>query len=277
MDAVLVSGICRRIYIAESFVLVPSWFLCLRVARTQLGPHQCPTPPLPVLLTCLRGLLCVLAYALWPTLDRVSSQWVQLATAAACPALSMLLALSTFAASPPCLRGVPIQVMTHCAMAINAAIVCGLALAIFHMRHGRRGRVEAIVNSMHLVLPSEISENRSPTSWEACLAAMEADIQAALKERRLMLLTQRVFVARRSQAWGEDGQGATQCVVCLADKAPGERLLELQCGHSFHQECIQRWVLDGGSCPFRCAIDNISEAKVNAVADALVLRVSGLM
>ncbi|KAG0501477.1 hypothetical protein HPP92_001549 [Vanilla planifolia] len=47
-----------------------------------------------------------------------------------------------------------------------------------------------------------------------------------------------------------DGE-AGSCAVCLQDFSRGERARKLpSCGHFFHLNCIDRWLLRHGSCPF---------------------------
>ena len=41
----------------------------------------------------------------------------------------------------------------------------------------------------------------------------------------------------------------TQCMICLEDYAPGDKLAELECKHSFHVECIQDWLRTKKKCP----------------------------
>lgn len=46
---------------------------------------------------------------------------------------------------------------------------------------------------------------------------------------------------------------ARACAICLEDFVEGESLGEMECRHRFHEECVQRWLRAGGSCPFRCS------------------------
>ena len=48
---------------------------------------------------------------------------------------------------------------------------------------------------------------------------------------------------------GVDAQGP-QCYVCLGEYERGETLRMLPCGHAFHAECVDRWLLEmRGACP----------------------------
>ena len=40
----------------------------------------------------------------------------------------------------------------------------------------------------------------------------------------------------------------TDCTVCLASVGVGDAC-QLPCGHVFHQECVEKWVREKGSCP----------------------------
>jgi len=42
------------------------------------------------------------------------------------------------------------------------------------------------------------------------------------------------------------------CVICLTDFELGEPIAHLPCGHIFHSECVNHWLLQHGSCPLRC-------------------------
>lgn len=41
----------------------------------------------------------------------------------------------------------------------------------------------------------------------------------------------------------------TACAVCLGEYEDDELVATLPCGHSFHRDCIQRWLRHEGSCP----------------------------
>ncbi|XP_043695153.1 RING-H2 finger protein ATL78-like [Telopea speciosissima] len=50
----------------------------------------------------------------------------------------------------------------------------------------------------------------------------------------------------------------TECVICLSEFAPGERVRVLpNCNHGFHTRCIDKWLLEHSSCPTcrHCLID----------------------
>jgi len=65
----------------------------------------------------------------------------------------------------------------------------------------------------------------------------------------------------RLQHWG------TACVICLGDFREGEEVARLSCGHSFHEQCIRRWLQQRrGSqqrrgCPYRCSANANEKRK----------------
>ncbi|PIC43453.1 hypothetical protein B9Z55_004188 [Caenorhabditis nigoni] len=42
---------------------------------------------------------------------------------------------------------------------------------------------------------------------------------------------------------------STECAICMIDFEPGERIRFLPCMHSFHQECVDEWLLKSFTCP----------------------------
>ena len=41
----------------------------------------------------------------------------------------------------------------------------------------------------------------------------------------------------------------TQCKICLTDFDDDDRLRALPCTHSFHQQCIDKWLETKAECP----------------------------
>ncbi|SMR62175.1 unnamed protein product [Zymoseptoria tritici ST99CH_1E4] len=42
------------------------------------------------------------------------------------------------------------------------------------------------------------------------------------------------------------------CGICQEDYEAGEERSTLPCAHQFHKFCVTRWLISGGSCPYRC-------------------------
>jgi hypothetical protein len=54
----------------------------------------------------------------------------------------------------------------------------------------------------------------------------------------------------------------TQCAVCLGDYQNSEKLLQLPvCGHAFHKECIDQWLVNNATCPI-CRTSLLQFGKV---------------
>lgn len=52
----------------------------------------------------------------------------------------------------------------------------------------------------------------------------------------------------------------TECIICLSEFAIGERIRVLdKCGHGFHLQCIQKWLVSHSSCP-TCRTNYSSES-----------------
>jgi len=57
------------------------------------------------------------------------------------------------------------------------------------------------------------------------------------------------FLLKRTVSAGD--VSADACAICLEDFEADEQVAGLQCGHSFHQRCLRRWLMRRGtaSCP----------------------------
>jgi len=42
------------------------------------------------------------------------------------------------------------------------------------------------------------------------------------------------------------------CIICLSDFKPEDDILQLPCDHTFHTECISKWLSRSRHCPLRC-------------------------
>jgi hypothetical protein len=53
---------------------------------------------------------------------------------------------------------------------------------------------------------------------------------------------------RAMQTVGE-GEEAHTCSICLMDFEEGDEVRDISCGHEFHVECLDEWLLIKDSCP----------------------------
>jgi hypothetical protein len=66
---------------------------------------------------------------------------------------------------------------------------------------------------------------------------------------RLAQLTLRAFTLEDKGSKVGDRQ---HCSICLSEFDIEDKLLQLSCGHTYHEPCVLYWFLSGGSCPLRC-------------------------
>jgi len=57
----------------------------------------------------------------------------------------------------------------------------------------------------------------------------------------------------RLQRWG------TACVICLEEFKGGDEVARLLCGHSFHEQCVRRWLKQHKGCPYRCSATEVAK------------------
>jgi hypothetical protein len=57
------------------------------------------------------------------------------------------------------------------------------------------------------------------------------------------------------------GNSSPICVVCLADLEAGDALRVLTCGHSFHADCVDPWLVEQQTCPL-CKDDVLARSAL---------------
>ncbi|OWZ04747.1 Transmembrane protein [Phytophthora megakarya] len=63
------------------------------------------------------------------------------------------------------------------------------------------------------------------------------------------------------------------CCICLNDYEPSQSLRLLPCGHHFHKECVDEWLLVNSTCPTcRKSIFDTGSAAVTATSEEDMLR-----
>lgn len=55
-----------------------------------------------------------------------------------------------------------------------------------------------------------------------------------------------------------------ECAVCKDDLELGEDLLSLECRHSFHASCIEKWLKVSGTCPIWCVLLSWADLPLNS-------------
>ena len=98
----------------------------------------------------------------------------------------------------------------------------------------------------------------TPNDYEALLALDEdtptTRLQGASQAQVNRLPTYK-FKAPKKAAGAESddvssaGDEHSSCMVCLCDFEDGDTLKIVPCFHKFHQECIDRWLLQKAECP----------------------------
>merc|ERR1712083_631313 len=64
-------------------------------------------------------------------------------------------------------------------------------------------------------------------------------------------LTKHTKVVQFSESWDGVGHGDPLCGICLADYEPKDHVRMLNCGHHFHTDCVDSWLLQyQNRCPF---------------------------
>ena len=66
--------------------------------------------------------------------------------------------------------------------------------------------------------------------------------------------------------------GFTNCAICLGDIQTGS---QTSCGHTYHTDCIQKWLVQNDNCPLcrqTCTlIQTDKDVKINTIYDVIKL------
>ena len=78
----------------------------------------------------------------------------------------------------------------------------------------------------------------------------------------------------RSTVLKDGGKNADGCAICQDDITPGCKSLQMPCHHSFHQDCLHRWLSEHNTCPVcRCEVESncprYNEANYNELKGKL--------
>lgn len=83
-----------------------------------------------------------------------------------------------------------------------------------------------------------------------------------------------LFEASSSSFSCSEGDGASDCVVCLMKFHGGEEIRSLPCDHLFHKNCVDKWLLDyeNMTCPLcrRCPV-NVAPNDEQHLIEELVM------
>ena len=85
------------------------------------------------------------------------------------------------------------------------------------------------------------------------------DEDDARRPQRLTLKTKRFC---RPCGTGDDESEGHNCSICFVSLADGDRVGALECQHSFHVDCLKRWIRRKNSCPL-CQKPNVATRKAN--------------
>lgn len=77
-------------------------------------------------------------------------------------------------------------------------------------------------------------------------------------------LSQESLERLRNNSFLHNGEESQQCSICLESINARDRIVNLQCEHTFHLSCIERWCESHNSCPLcRASIDEEIQQNQN--------------
>ncbi|KAF8703218.1 hypothetical protein HU200_032008 [Digitaria exilis] len=145
---------------------------------------------------------------------------------------------------------------------LSAAVLLFLAVAfafvVYHYftvglaRRPRRGAAQVAT------MPSGAHQRRRGTSSRA-----KGGVDTAALLRALPVTVYRAG----KKGNGHAGDEALECAVCLGELADGEKARFLpRCGHGFHAECVDLWLLRGNpTCPL-CRVEVVDDKQMGSLS-----------
>ena len=90
--------------------------------------------------------------------------------------------------------------------------------------------------------PPENASYEELMAWEAS----RGSVSTGMSKQRLGRLPERAYLGQGVDALkGEEAS----CSVCMSEYEQGEKITVLPCFHSFHSECVNRWLESKPTCP----------------------------
>eukprot|EP00038_Savillea_parva_P008743 m.178871 g.178871 ORF g.178871 m.178871 type:complete len:499 (+) comp14643_c0_seq1:113-1609(+) len=111
-----------------------------------------------------------------------------------------------------------------------------------------------------------------PSAWKAPQRPMHEEDAIGRRPRHVDDADGHVTTTTVTLKPGEDGSDEALCCICIADFQRHDRLCVLPCKHTFHKDCIGRWLHGNRGCPL-CKMD-VYEAMNESTATAEMVVVS---
>lgn len=85
------------------------------------------------------------------------------------------------------------------------------------------------------------------------VSTMQLAMMFRKREKALSALD--MLTGRAASAQDLDIEAQSTCMICLSEFDRDNQLVEMKCGHIYHEECIRTWFSKGSiTCPLRCAL-----------------------
>jgi len=111
------------------------------------------------------------------------------------------------------------------------------------------------------------------------MAAMSLDLHlpGGLTRRAPKGLAREQIEKLRMHDFGDPTAPPTrpQCTICLGDFDPGDKVRYLPCGHHYHAQCVDAWLVQKAECPMRCHVDLRLLAAGGVIGALLDLEMQG--